>query len=355
MAEAAGPGQFPVARFAPGPRIREWAAEHRFSDWMVARLVRLTDQPSLLLDGLRRKPPRYVRVNPLRGHMDEVKKRLEARGFQMSHADLDPAILRLRQSPISAGATVEHLLGMTTLQDLASASAPLALAARPGEVIADLAAAPGVKTMHMAGDLGGRGAIVAVEPNAERMRALRFNLERCGVTTAVLRRHEAQQLPGAGWADKVLLDAPCSGEGTIPNDRNRRFARPEDITTYAGLQAELLDAADRVLRPGGTLVYATCTFAPEENEAQLQRMVERGYTMESLPFDRCGGVPLAPGVTEWPGYRLDGSLAKARRFLPGIHPTLGFFVARLRKPDAPASPPGPGHVPRPDPAQEAKT
>ncbi|MEA3204385.1 MAG: tRNA (cytosine40 48-C5)-methyltransferase [Thermoplasmata archaeon] len=325
------PAQFPVARFAPGPRIREWAQEHRFSDWMVARLVRLTDQPSILLDGLRRRPPRYLRVNPLRASVDEVQKRLAARGFQLSRADLDPQVLRLRQTPISAGATVEHMLGMTTLQDLASASAPLALAAKPGDLVADLAAAPGVKTMHVAGDLGGRGAIVAVEPDAERMRALRFNLERAGVTTAVLRKHEAQQLPGEAWADRVLLDAPCSGEGTIPKDRNRRFARPEDLPPMAALQAHLVDTADRVLKPGGTLVYATCTFAPEENEAQLQRLLERGYRMETLPFDRCGGVPLAAGITEWPGYTLDASLAKARRFLPGIHPTLGFFVAKLTK------------------------
>jgi NOL1/NOP2/sun family putative RNA methylase len=327
----ATPEQFPVARFAPGPAIREWAQDHRFSDWMVARLVRLTDQPSVLLDGLRRKPPRYLRVNPLRAEVDEVQKRLAARGFQLSRADLDPQVLRIRQAPISAGATVEHLLGMTTLQDLASVSAPLALAAKPGDIVADLAAAPGVKTMHVAGDLGGRGAIVAVEPDADRMRALRFNLERGGVTTAVLRRHEAQALPGQAWADKVLLDAPCTGEGTIPKDRNRRFARPEEIPQLCALQAQILDAADRVLKPGGTLVYATCTFAPEENEAQLQRLLERGYRMEALPFDRVGGVPLVKGVTEWPGYTLDASLAKARRFLPGIHPTLGFFVARLRK------------------------
>ncbi|MEA3143288.1 MAG: tRNA (cytosine40 48-C5)-methyltransferase [Thermoplasmata archaeon] len=334
MAEPAPPAPapaFPVARFAPGPRVREWAQEHRFSDWMVARLVRLTDQPSVLLDGLRRKPPRYLRVNPLRASVEEVQKRLAARGFQLSRTDLDPQVLRIRQAPISAGATVEHMLGMTTLQDLASASAPLALGAKPGDVIADLAAAPGVKTLHVAGDLGGRGAIVAVEPDGERMRALRFNLERGGVTTAVLRKHEAQQLPGDGWADRVLLDAPCTGEGTIPKDRNRRFARPEDIPTLAALQAQMVDTADRVLRPGGTLVYATCTFAPEENEVQVQRLLDRGYRIEALPFDRCGGVPLAPGVTEWPGYTLDPVLAKARRFLPGIHPTLGFFVAKLTK------------------------
>ncbi len=321
----------PVARFAAGPKIREWARSNGFSDWMVARLVRLTDRPAQFLEGLLRAPPRYLRANPLRASADEVEKRLSAKGFRLSRSDLDPHVFRVREAPLSPGATVEHMLGMTTPQDLASASAPLALGARTGDIVADLAAAPGVKTLHMAGDLGARGAIVALEPDGGRMRALRFNLERCGVVSAVLRQEPAQALPGEAWADKVLLDAPCTGEGTLPKDRNRRQGTPEEIAALCGLQAELLDAADRVLRPGGTLVYATCTFAPEENEAQLQRLLRRGYRMEPLPFSRVSGVPLADGVTEWPGLELSSELRLAKRFLPGIHPTLGFFVARLRK------------------------
>jgi NOL1/NOP2/sun family putative RNA methylase len=320
------------ARFAAGPKVREWARQNGVSDWLAARLVKLTDNPSVLLDGLLRRPPRYIRANPLRASVDEVKLRLESKGFELSRSDLDANVLRVRQAPLSPGATVEHMQGMTTLQDLASASAPLALAAKPGDVVADLAAAPGVKTLHVAGDLGAHGAVVAVEPDAERMRALRFNLERCGVASAVLRRHPAQDLPGEAWADRVLLDAPCTGEGTMPKDRNRRQAKPEEMVRLCALQSDLLDAADRILKPGGTLVYATCTFGPEEDEAQAQRLVARGYRVEALPFDRVAGVALAKGVTEWPGLDLDPSLARARRFLPGIHPTLGFFVVRLRKP-----------------------
>jgi tRNA (cytosine40_48-C5)-methyltransferase len=320
------------ARFAAGPKAREWARQHGVSDWLAARLMRLSDNPTVFMEGLLRRPPRYLRANPLRTTVEEAKMRLEAKGFSLSRSDLDPNVLRLRQAPISPGATVEHMMGLTTPQDLASASAPLALEARPGDIVADLAAAPGVKTLHVAGDLGRRGAVVAVEPDAMRMRALRFNLERCGVASAVLRQHDAQALAGDAWADKVLLDAPCTGEGTMPKDRNRRQTRPEEMVRLCALQSELIDTADRILRPGGTLVYATCTFGPEENEAQAQRLVERGYKVEALPFDRCSGTPLAKGVTEWPGLTLDPSLMKARRFLPGIHPTMGFFVVKLKKP-----------------------
>jgi tRNA (cytosine40_48-C5)-methyltransferase len=324
-----------VARFAAGPKVREWARKHDFADWRVARFVRLLDDPAPFLDGLLKAPPRYVRANPLRATVQEVQDRLEAKGFRLSRNDLDPNVLRVREAPISVGATVEHMLGMTMPQDLASASAPLALDARPGDVVADLAAAPGVKTVHVAGDLGGSGAVVAVEPDPARMRALRFNLERCGAATAVLRQEEAQGTPGAAWADKVLLDAPCTGEGTLPKDRNRRKGKVEEIAQLCGLQAELVDAADRILKPGGTLVYATCTFAPEENEGQVQRLLDRGYSIERLPFDSVAGKALLPGVTEWPGLRLSPDVAHARRFLPGVHPTLGFFVARLRKAGGP--------------------
>ncbi|MGB0653586.1 MAG: RsmB/NOP family class I SAM-dependent RNA methyltransferase [Thermoplasmatota archaeon] len=322
----------PVARFPSTPKVREWARQHRYSEPMVARLARVTPHPARFLEGLERRPPRYLRVNPLRGTVKEVRQRLEARGFELTDVDLDPSVLRVGHAPISPGATLEHLLGMTTPQDLASASAPLALAAQPGEVVADLAAAPGVKTLHLAGDVGPKGAVVAVDPDPARCRALRFNLERGGATNTVVRCEPAQELPGEAWADRVLLDAPCTGEGTLPKDRSRRKGTPDEVGRLAALQRELVDAADRVLKPGGHMVYATCTYAPEENEAQVQRLLDRGYEILDLPFDRCDGTPLLPGLTEWPGYELDDSVTRLRRFTPGLHPTLGFSLALLRKP-----------------------
>lgn len=325
-----------VARVAAGPKVREWARRNGFSDWMVARWLRLVEEPGTFLGGLLRPPPPYIRVNPLRTDVDTLRVRLEARGFEVARTDLDPNVLRIHHAPVSPGATHEHLLGHTTPQDLASVAAPLALQAGSAETIVDLAAAPGVKTLHVAGDMENQGAIVAVEPEQRRMRALRFNLERAGVQNALLvqadGRDPALRPDDAPWADRILLDAPCTGEGTIPKDRSRRRGTPEEIGRAAALQSDLLDAADTMLRPGGRIVYATCTFAPEENEVQVQRLLDRGYRMVDLPFDSCGGVPLAPAVTDWPGYAFDADIAKARRFLPGIHPTLGFFVAALEKP-----------------------
>lgn len=320
-----------AARVPAGPKVREWSRKHGFDEWMVARFVRLVPHPNRLLDGLVTAPPKYIRVNPLRAEVRDVRTRLEARGFKLGSTTLDPHIFRIRHAPISPGATHEHLLGMTTPQDLASAAAPIALDAGSAETVVDMAAAPGIKTLHMAGDMENDGRLVAVEPDQQRIRALRFNLERCGVSNALLLQCTGQDVPGEQWADKVLLDAPCTGEGALPKDRKRRRGRLEEITGRAALQCDLVDAADRILRPGGTLVYATCTLAPEENEAQVQRLLDRGYAIEDLPFDACGGEPLMPGVTDWPGLQLSEDLRKAKRFVPGVHPTLGFFVAKLRK------------------------
>lgn len=330
-----------AVRVAAGPRIREWAQKSQMSDWMVARFAKVADLSGLdisargrFLDGLRRKAPQYVRANPLRTNAKTLGTRLEARGFRFDQCRLDPNVFRLHEAPISPGATLEHLLGHSSPQDLASASAGLALGAKPGETVVDLAAAPGMKTLHVAGDMQDKGALVAVEPDEERLPALRKNLERGGVSCALVRHELGQDLPGEAWADRVMLDAPCTGEGTMPKDRNRRRGDITEIGRLADVQEELLDAADRVLKPGGVLVYATCTFAPEENEIQVARMLERGYTMEPVGFDACEGVPLGHGVTEWPGHELPDDLRHARRFFPGVHPTLGFFVARLRKEDA---------------------
>ncbi len=330
-----------AVRVSAGPRIREWAQKSQMSDWMAARFAKVADLSGLdasargrFLDGLRRKAPQYVRANPLRTTAKTLQVRLEARGFRLAPTQMDPHVFRLHEAPISPGATLEHLLGHSSPQDLASASAGIALGARPGDVVADLAAAPGMKTLHIAGDMKDRGAIVAVEPDEERLPALQKNLERGGVSCAAIRHETGQELPGEAWADKVLLDAPCTGEGTMPKDRNRRRGDIAEIGRLASLQEELLDAADRVLKPGGVLVYATCTFAPEENEIQVARMMERGYRIEPIGLDTCEGAPLGRGLTEWPGHTLPDEMQHARRFFPGVHPTLGFFVARLRKEDA---------------------
>jgi len=275
-------------------------------------------------------------MNPLRGDPKETQRRLEEKGFRLEETGL-PGTLTVLEAPFSAGATEEYLLGRYYLQDASSALAGFALEPRPGEAIADLCAAPGGKTIQIAGMTGDRAAIFAFDADPARARALESNLQRCGVQSAAVYPRPAQEAQAMGLQfDRILLDAPCTGEGVVQRDPGRRMGHLGEYEACARDQRELVDLAQRLLRPGGLLVYSTCTLAPEENELQVQRAVlESGFKAEPLPpllrDLRLNGHALRPGLTRIAERDLHPSVALGAHALPFPHRTLGFFVARLRK------------------------
>ncbi len=208
-----------------------------------------------------------------------------------------------------------------------------ALAPRPGEEVLDLAAAPGGKTVLLAARMRNSGRIAAVEPVKGRFHRLRANLERCGVSNAQLYladgRTIGRKVPER--FDRVLLDAPCSSEARIRLDDPSTHAhwKPRKITEASTKQAGLLRSAYRTLKPGGLLVYCTCSFAPEENELVVNRLLksETGADPEPLEFT---GVPKIVGPKEWRGQICDSRLKRAVRVLPDDLWD-GLFVCRIRK------------------------
>jgi 16S rRNA (cytosine967-C5)-methyltransferase len=142
------------------------------------------------------------------------------------------------------------------------------LAPRPGERVLDLAAAPGAKTTHLGALMENEGEIVAVEANPQRADELRANAERLGATIVDVRTQDAREPVEPGGFDRVLLDAPCSDLGTLQSRPDARWRKsPDTIRELADLQGELLDSALAQLKPGGTLVYSTCTISPAEQPA----------------------------------------------------------------------------------------
>ena len=212
-----------------------------------------------------------------------------------------------------------------------------ALAPRPGEEVLDLAAAPGGKTVALAARMRNSGRIAAVEAVKGRFHRLRANLERCGVANAQLYladgRAIGRKVPER--FDRVLLDAPCSSEARMRLDDPGTHAhwKPRKIREASAKQAALLRSAYRALKPGGVLVYCTCTFAPEENERVVDRLLrsEPGAEPESLHF---AGVPHTAGLTGWRGQACDSRLERAVRVLPDDLWD-GLFVCRLRKGETP--------------------
>lgn len=219
----------------------------------------------------------------------------------------------------------------------AAAPAPL-LDVQPGQRVLDMCAAPGGKSAQLAGALGGRGLLVANEYDAARANILKSNLERMGVANAVVLNEAPARIAAAlpGWFDRVLVDAPCSGEGMFRKEPQAvRQHSQALVQRCAALGAQILDAAAAALRPGGRLVYSTCTFAPEEDEAQVGAFLARHAEFSTVPCSvgfgspgeaaRCGEHPFCAQHT--------------RRIYP-CHGGEGHFMAVLEK-SAAAPWPGP--------------
>lgn len=193
-----------------------------------------------------------------------------------------------------------HAAGAFYLQDPSAMAAAHLLDPQPGECVLDLAAAPGGKATHLAAQMQGRGLLVANEVGGERVAALIENLERCGVTQALVLQEKPETLAGRwpGRFDRVLVDAPCSGEGMFrKSEAARQEWRPQRVTGCALRQRGILAAAAHLLRPGGRLLYATCTFAPEENEATVAAFLRSHADFTLLAPPALPGFD--PGRPDW--------------------------------------------------------
>ena len=182
-----------------------------------------------------------------------------------------------------------HQAGLYYIQE-PSAMAPVSLlSVEPGQKVLDLCAAPGGKSTQIAALLKGEGLLVSNEIHPARAKILSENMERMGVRNACVTNESPQALAEVfpGYFDRILVDAPCSGEGMFrKNEEACAEWSPENVELCAGRQDEILDCAARMLRPGGRLVYSTCTFAPQENEGSISRFIKRNPDFSILPIDK---------------------------------------------------------------------
>ena len=235
-----------------------------------------------------------------------------------------------RDESLKPGGSIAHAAGAFYLQEASAMASAAALDARPGERILDLCAAPGGKSTQIAAALGDAGLLVSNDPEPGRARALAGNLERMGVPNAIVVSELPAKLADA-WPerfDAILVDAPCSGEGMFRRDpQSRAEWSPASPEGCARRQAGILDCAARMLRPGGRLVYSTCTFNRPENEGSILGFLDRHPDFSPEDFALSGVGPSEGGMLRlWP-HRLRGD---------------GHFVARLRKAGAPGEAKAPG-------------
>jgi NOL1/NOP2/sun family putative RNA methylase len=289
----------------------------------------VVDDFGAFLAACERGLPMAVRVNTLRATPDEAVAAFEAEGVDVERVDWHPNVLV--PDTDRPGSTWPMYHGWTHGQEEVSAIPATVLDPQPGERVFDACAAPGSKTTQLSAMMNDEGTVVANDNNLGRLSALRFNTERLGVTNAVVTNRDARNFslkPFDGKQfDRVLVDAPCSCEGTIRKNPDAlddwNLGHVEQV---ASVQKGLLRRAVQVTNPGGVVVYSTCTFAPEENEAVLDHVLAE-EPVDVVDYD----LPLqhVDGLTEFGEETYDPRVANAKRVYPHHNDTGGFFTAKL--------------------------
>ncbi len=259
---------------------------------------------------------RGIRLNTLKCSEQSLK---EALPFPIFPAPFSPLSYYIPADAEKIGSLPLHHAGAFYSQEPSAASAVTVLDPRPGDIVLDLCAAPGGKSTQIASLLCGQGLLWSNEIVKNRASVLLSNLERCGVPNAVVSCCHPEQLCTAlaGYFDKVLVDAPCSGEGMFRRDEKAvEDWSPEHAQACAVRQLAILESAANALKENGTMVYSTCTFSPEENEGVIKSFLERHSDFELVDCRQSFGRPAA--------------LEKARRIYP-MDGGEGHFVARMRR------------------------
>lgn len=306
---------FDGSRFGPAPlddgERRLLAAgptlDHpEMPDWVAGEYPRWLDgELDASMAAMNRPAPLDVRVNTLKGGRADAARSLAGDGIEARPTPLSPLGLRLDGHP-SLKATKAFGDGLIEVQDEGSQLVALYCGAEPGMTVVDLCAGGGGKTLALAAAMEGRGELVACDVDRRRLAAIEPRIARSGAGNVRIRILEAGEDPWIA-AELVLVDAPCSRSGAWRRDVAARWRlRPADLEALVSLQRAILAEAARLVRPGGRLVYATCSLLARENEAQ----VERFLAVE-------GGFAAAPG--------------DFLRLSPAISGTDGFFAATLER------------------------
>ena len=298
------------------PAVRESHPEWMLRMWTDA--LGAAEAAALLVRD-NEPPESAVRANELRTTRESLRRELAELGVESHDAPGLPEGLVL-DTPFDVHGSEPFARGDLMPQSRSSMLVAHVLDPEPGERVLDMCAAPGGKTTHIAALMDGRGSVVAVEHNERRAAELAENRDRLGASIVEVLARDARDPVEPGGFDRVLLDPPCSDLGTLQSRPDARWRKtPEQVEELAAVQAELLESAAAQVRPGGTLVYSTCTISPAENERRLAAFIEghADFAADDLGAER----PELASPAD-------------RRFLqvlPHRHGTDGFFIGRLRR------------------------
>lgn len=277
------------------------------------------------------KSPTVIRANELKNSSSHLEEILKSHDIKFVKNNSIHGVYEIEHDkPI--GDYLFHHLGYYYVQHLSSLLAPLAIEVSEKDRVLDLCAAPGGKTCFLAQFMNNKGIIVANELNRNRMRALKGNLSRLGVANTITVNHRAELFPETYKFNKILLDGPCSAEGTYRGKDRLEILWKNDEGFKKSLyivQRKIILKAFDLLEERGDLVYSTCTYNPDENEACVQYLLDHreGVQIENLNLP----IEVSPGLIEWEGRDFHPDLIKAGRVYPHKFNSGGFFLVKISK------------------------
>ena len=277
-----------------------------------------------------------IRINTLKISKKDFLKRLDGvleftqvpwceDGFWVSHKS---------GTRYDLGNLIEHTLGYFYVQDPASMIPPVVLNPKPGDIVLDMCAAPGSKSTQIAQYMKNNGVLYLNDNMPDRLKALEINVRRMGITNSILTYFQGPHLLALKknniLFDKILLDAPCSGSGTIRKSyRTILNYSTNFVKTMSGTQRKLIETAYELLKENGTLVYSTCTLEPEENEGTISYLLEKypNAVIEKSNLD----IKRSEPILEWDGNVYNEKVKNCLRIYPQDNDTEGFFVCKITK------------------------
>lgn len=283
------------------------------------------------IDYINKEHSVYIKINPLKTNGDKLQNSISRYNIVLDKHPSVTNAYRVISGVDLAGKTYEHLLGHYYIQSISSMIPPLVLSPNENDVVLDLCAAPGSKTTSLSILMNNKGTLITNESNIDRVKMLVHNIDRMNIINAGVINHRGELLHKyyQNHFDKILVDAPCSALGVMQKKGEvSRWWSKERVEHISNIQLKLLVAAIKMLKPGGELVYSTCTLTVEENESIVDKVIKK-HPIEVIPFSL--SIPAIDGIIKFDESEFHESIKKSKRLIPWEIDSEGFFIVKLKK------------------------
>ena len=293
----------------------------QFKPKFIEKYEKITDIEKFMKFSLK-EPRKSIRVNTIKISVSELKQKLEEKNFKLTQIPWCKEGFFITGNRTDLGNLLEHSLGYFYVQEASSMIPALILNPDENDIVLDMAASPGSKTTQLASIMNNSGLIIANELKYERTKSLSINLERSGITNTIITNSDARNIKGN--YDKILLDAPCSGTGTIRKSlKTIKIWNPNMYKKLSNIQKQLIQHAFSLLKENGILVYSTCSISPEENEEVIEFLLKNHDNARIEKIDL--NIKNSESVTN------NKEVKNCLRIWPQDNDTDGFFIAKIKK------------------------